>query len=127
MYRILLIEDDPIIQSALQEVLRQEGFELLQAGDGARGLALAAAEKPDLVLLDIHLPDTTGFEVCRVLKSGGTTRHIPVVILSGQARETADRVSGLDLGADDYLLKPIASKVLVARIRALLRISAKPS
>jgi two-component system phosphate regulon response regulator PhoB len=127
MYRILAIEDDPIIQKVLVITLKAEGMETLVAPDGSTGIALALGERPDLVLLDIHLPDMSGFEVCRKLKESADTRHIPVIILSGEARETSHRIEGLDSGAEDYLLKPVSSRVLAARVRAILKIATRPT
>lgn len=126
MYRILIIEDDPSVQDVLGQLLVRDGLEVLSAGDGAGGVRLAIAENPDLILLDVNLPDMDGFEVCTRLKAEPRTRHIPVVILTAEAREVGQRVRGLESGADDYLFKPISGKVLVARILSILKVANKP-
>lgn len=126
MYRIMLVEDEPIVQQALSEALRLAGFEVLIRPDGRSALQSASQDKPDLVLLDINLPDMSGFDICRSLKADPDCRHIPVLILTGQARETAQRVEGLELGAEDYLFKPISPRLLVSRIRSLLKLTSKP-
>lgn len=123
MFRILLIEDDALLQRMLQDLLKREGFETLTAGDGRTGTAKAAALKPDLVLLDVNLPDQDGFFVCTALKADPATRRIPVVMLTAEAQSLASRVKGLELGADDYLFKPISPAVLVSRIKSLLKSS----
>jgi DNA-binding response OmpR family regulator len=127
MYRILVIEDDVIMQSILRDTIKPEGFEFLLGSTGQAGLDTARKEKPDMILLDINLPDMSGMEVCRNLKSDVTTRHIPVMMLTGQAWEVSNRVQGLDLGAEDYMLKPISPRVLVTRIRAILKAATKPT
>ena len=90
----------------------------LLSRNGAGALAIAIAEKPDLIILDINLPDMNGMDVCRALKAEAKTRHIPVVMLTGEAREVVNRVEGLDIGAEDYLFKPISP---VCSYRALNR------
>lgn len=127
MYRILLIEDDTLVQRALRDVMRPEGFEVLAAGDAAAGLAMAASDKPDLIVLDVNLPDRSGIEACGDLKASPATRHIPVIVMTGEAREVSMKVAGLEAGAEDYLMKPVAPSVLVARIRALLKTATRPS
>lgn len=126
MHRLLAIDDDPMMQQILTATLQAEGFELLLSSDGRSGLAAAAAQKPDLVVLDVNLPDMTGMEVCRALKSGPATKHIPVIMLTGEAREVGNRVEGLDLGAEDYLFKPISPRLLVSRIKSLLKLTSRP-
>ncbi len=126
MYRILIIEDDPIMQKVLRDTLKPEGYEVVICGDGASGLLSAAKDKPDLILLDVNLPDTNGMDVCRTLKADELHKHIPVIMMTGEAREVAQRVEGLDLGAEEYLLKPISPRVLAARVRAILKIATKP-
>ncbi|MFA5139267.1 MAG: response regulator transcription factor [Elusimicrobiota bacterium] len=122
-----MIEDDPLVQRALRDVMRPEGFEVFLAGDAATGLSMAASDKPDLIVLDVNLPDRNGIEVCGELKSSPTTRHIPVVVMTGEAREVSMKVRGLEAGAEDYLLKPVSPAVLVSRIRALLKTATRPS
>lgn len=117
MNRLLLIEDDEAIRIALGLVLEDEGYEVVQAATGAAGLAAFAEREPDLVLLDLRLPDISGFEVCRALR---TRSIVPIIIVTAQA-DTHDLVAGLEAGADDYLTKPVVAKELAARIRAALR------
>ncbi|GAC1657186.1 MAG: response regulator transcription factor [Candidatus Dormibacteraceae bacterium] len=115
--RILIVDDDPRIVAALRRALVYEGYDVDTAGDGADGLRQARLAAPDLVVLDVMMPGLDGFEVARRLRAGGD-----VGILMLTARDsTADRVQGLDSGADDYLVKPFSYEELLARVRALLR------
>ncbi|HAH07858.1 MAG TPA: hypothetical protein DCM05_15265 [Elusimicrobia bacterium] len=127
MYRILAVEDDTIMQKTLRDIIRPEGFEFFLSPTGKEGIDAALKDKPDLILLDIHLPDMNGMDVCRAIKTDARTKHIPVVMLTGQAWEVNQRVQGLECGAEDYLLKPISPRVLVSRIRAILRAATKPT
>src|SRR6476646_5342122 len=115
--RVLIVEDDADIADVLRRSLRHEGYQVLTSGDGIDALDVAAGFVPDLVVLDLGLPGLDGLEVCRRLRSAG---DVPILMLTARA-ETADRVTGLDSGADDYLVKPFERKELLARIRALLR------
>ena len=124
--RILVVEDDPKVLSALTRGLALEGYEVDSAEDGPGALALAAARPPDVAVLDVMLPGMSGLEVCDRLRRDGV-RVAPFPILFLTARDSVqDRVAGLDRGADDYLVKPFAFDELVARLRALLR-RAKPA
>jgi DNA-binding response OmpR family regulator len=115
---IVVVEDDPNIADLVELYLRRDGFRVLQAADGARGLELVAQERPRLVVLDIGLPgELDGFEVCRRIRASSTT---PVIVLSARDAEL-DRVLGLELGADDYVTKPFSPRELAARVRAVLR------
>lgn len=116
--RILVVEDDLSILTGLSMNLRYEGYEVLQAQDGRKGLQKVIDERPDLIVLDVMLPEMNGFEVLEELKKRGNT--IPIVVLSAKGVET-DRVMGLNLGADDYVVKPFGLQELLARIRAVLR------
>lgn len=116
--RILVVEDDLSILTGLSMNLRFEGYEVLQAQDGRTGLQKVLDEAPDLLVLDIMLPEMNGFEVLEELKKRGSL--VPVVVLSAKGVET-DRVMGLNLGADDYVAKPFGLQELLARIRAVLR------
>lgn len=120
--RILVVEDDLSILTGLSMSLRFEGFEVLQAQDGRTGLQKAVDERPDLIILDVMLPQMNGFEVLEELGKRGNT--IPVVVLSAKGVET-DRVMGLNLGADDYVVKPFGLQELLARVRAVLRRKAR--
>jgi len=116
--RILVIEDDLSILTGLSMNLKFEGYEVLQAQDGRTGLQRALDERPDLLVLDIMLPQMNGYEVIRELRQRG--RDIPVVMLSARGMEH-DKILGLELGADDYVVKPFALHELLARIKAVLR------
>jgi two-component system, OmpR family, response regulator RegX3 len=113
---ILLVEDETSITEPLAEALRSEGFDTEVAGTVAQALELARRD-PDLVLLDVMLPDGSGFEVCRELRKSS---QVPIIMLTARGEE-ADRVVGLELGADDYVVKPFGAREVVARIRAVLR------
>ena len=115
--RVLVVEDDADIADVLRRSLRNEGYEVRTSGDGVEALDVAAGFFPDLVVLDLGLPRLDGVEVCRRLREEG---DVPILMLTARA-ETEDRVTGLDSGADDYLVKPFERQELLARIRALLR------
>lgn len=114
---LLFIEDDDAIRVALKLALEDEGYEVREAHDGTAGLAAFAESEPDLVLLDLRLPDISGFEVCRSLRANSI---VPIIIVTAQT-DTYDLVAGLEAGADDYVMKPVVPKELAARIRASLR------
>jgi two-component system response regulator MprA len=116
--RILVVDDEPAVQNALSRALALERYEVAQAGDGSQALEELSAGTYDAVILDIAMPKVDGLEVCRRLREGGD--RTPVLILTARA-EVDDRVAGLDVGADDYLVKPFALRELSARLRALLR------
>jgi two-component system, OmpR family, catabolic regulation response regulator CreB len=119
--RILIVEDEPGIADTLQYALRTEGFEPVWCGTGEEALASARAEPPALVILDVGLPDTSGFEVFKRLRA---VSDVPVVFLTARSDEI-DRVVGLELGADDYIAKPFSPRELVARVRGILRRATK--
>jgi len=116
--RVLIVEDDPAILSGLADNLRFESHDVLTATDGETGYRLTREQHPDVVVLDLMLPRMSGYEVCRKLRAEGV--QTPIVMLTARGEE-ADRVLGLDLGADDYLTKPFSIRELLARIRAVLR------
>jgi len=117
---ILVVEDEDALATLLDYNLMKEGFRVERAADGEEALLRVAEEPPDLVVLDWMLPKVSGVEVCRQLRAGAETRRTPVLMLTARGEE-ADKVRGLDTGADDYVVKPFAMSELVARIRALLR------
>lgn len=117
MNSLLFIEDDDHIRLALRLVLEDEGYRVREAADGRSGLAAFHAEEPDLVLLDLRLPDISGFDVCRALRAMSI---VPIIMVTAQT-DTQDMVTGLEAGADDYVTKPVVPKELAARIRAHLR------
>ncbi len=116
--RILIIEDEEPLRVAVADSLRDEGYRVLVAADGAHGLRTAIDQTPDLVLLDVMLPKLDGFALCQELRRLG--HHMPVLMLTAKGL-VDDRVTGLDAGADDYLVKPFSLAELHARIRALIR------
>jgi DNA-binding response OmpR family regulator len=115
--RVLVIEDDADLREMLKLLLEDEEFTVIEADSGEQGLRVAASDPVDLILLDLKLPDISGFEVCRQLRSRS---DIPIIVVTAQV-DSFDMVAGLTAGADDYVTKPFVGKVLVARIRALLR------
>jgi DNA-binding response OmpR family regulator len=117
MQRILFIEDDHHIRAALKLALEDEGYEIIEAADGLKGLSAFDSTSVDLVLLDLRLPDLSGFEVCRLLRAKSL---VPIIIVTAQT-DTHDLVAGLEAGADDYVTKPVVAKELAARISAALR------
>ena len=118
--QILIVEDEADIRELLRFNLEREGFSVLEAADGNEGLKLARQHMPDLMLLDVMLPGLDGFEVCRRLGAQSETANIPVLMLTARGEEM-DRVVGLSLGADDYVVKPFSVRELMLRIRAVLR------
>jgi len=118
MKRILVVEDDSAIAFGLQVDLRSEGYDVEITSDGERALQLARRENFDLILLDVMLPRKDGFEVCRELRLGGT--KTPIIMLTAKVQE-AEKVMGLELGADDYVTKPFSPRELRARVKAALR------
>jgi two-component system response regulator MprA len=116
--RVLVIEDDQSVRDALRRALMLGGWEVIEATDGSGGLYKALDEMPDVIVLDVGLPDIDGLQVCRTLRDGGN--RTPVLMLTARV-EVPDRIAGLDAGADDYLLKPYDVGELQARLRALVR------
>ncbi|MGH8905516.1 MAG: response regulator [Egibacteraceae bacterium] len=117
MPKILVVEDEPSIVDALEYGLGAEGFEVVAARDGEASLLLFSRERPDLVLLDLMLPDLPGTEICKRIRASSS---VPIIILTARDTEV-DKVVGLELGADDYVTKPFSMRELVARVRAVLR------
>lgn len=115
--RVLIIEDDPNTSNLVRLYLEREAFDVLTAADGDSGLALAKQHAPDLVILDLMLPHLDGWEICRRLRQQS---DVPVIMLTARGEEI-DRVAGLTLGADDYVVKPFSPRELVARVKAVLR------
>ena len=115
--RILLVEDDPVFRSVLEDNLIFEGYRVDAVADGNAALTHVRSSKPDLIVLDLTLPDWDGLELCPLLHQGG---KVPIIILSSRGQKQ-DKIKGLDLGADDYITKPTDLEELIARIRAVLR------
>ena len=120
---VLVVEDEPNLLTALKYTLEQEGYDTLTATNGDSGLNIARVREPDLVILDVMLPRLDGFEVCRILRSESS---VPILMLTARGEE-ADRVVGLELGADDYVTKPFSMRELLARVRNMLRRSSPPT
>jgi DNA-binding response OmpR family regulator len=116
--KVLLAEDDALTRRGLAEVLLAEGYQVVEAADGAQALRAFESEAPDFVCLDIMMPALDGYEVCRRIRARGST--VPVVFISAKGEEI-DRVVGLELGADDFITKPFGVREVVARIRAVTR------
>ena len=116
--RVLIVEDETNIVDIIRFNLNREGYDVLEAYDGEAGLALARAEKPDLILLDVMMPKMMGFDVCKALRDEGD--NVPVIILTAREEEE-DKVLGLEIGADDYITKPFSMRELIARVRANIR------
>lgn len=118
--KILVVEDEPDIRKLVNYNLAQERFRVLEAEDGEQALKIIQRDKPDLVILDLMLPGLSGMELCKILRERSETEKLPVLMLTAKAGE-ADRIIGLEMGADDYLAKPFSPRELVARVRAILR------
>ena len=116
--RVVVVEDDLDILELITYNLEREGYEVIGTTTGEDGVEAARSRKPDLILLDLMLPGIDGLEVCRRLKADPDTAHIPVVMVTAKGEET-DIVTGFELGADDYVIKPFSPRVLIARIRAV--------
>jgi len=116
--RILIIEDEAVIRKAIRMACEKEGYEVVEAENGSEGLYLSESSRPDLILLDVMLPDISGFDVCREVRKSGSA--VPIIILSAKTDEI-DIVVGLEIGTDDYITKPFRARELLARIAAHLR------
>jgi DNA-binding response OmpR family regulator len=114
---VLVVDDEPIVRDVVVRFLRREGYRTLEAGDGDTALALVETESPDLVVLDLMLPGTDGMSVCRRIRARS---ELPVIMLTARTEE-ADRIVGLELGADDYVTKPFSPRELAARVKTVLR------
>ena len=116
--KILVIDDEPAFVRLVNQTLTHKGYEVLTAGDGQEALRLVFANKPDLVLLDVVMPKMDGWQTCSRIRE---VTDVPIVMLTGKQKSEADIVRGLDYGADDYLIKPVGSRELAARVKAILR------
>lgn len=118
--RIFLIEDEPDLVKIATDLLEEEGFSVQSTGHPDAGLKKIKANPPDLLLLDVRLPDKDGFQVCQELKSDPKTKHVPIIMVSVRSEE-ADVVTGLEMGAEDYIVKPYRKRELQARVKSVLR------
>ncbi|HEY8656873.1 MAG TPA: response regulator transcription factor [Candidatus Limnocylindria bacterium] len=123
MKTILVVDDEPKIVALARDYLEHAGFAVVSASDGSEALTRARSDRPDLIVLDLGLPKLDGLDVVRALRTGGA---VPIVILTGRSDES-DKLVGLELGADDYVTKPFSPKELVARVRAVLRRTERPT
>lgn len=124
--KILIVDDEPDILEFLKYNLKREGYDVVTAPDGKQALTVAAAEKPDLIILDIMMPEMDGVEACNRLRSIKEFQHTPIAFLTARD-EDFSQIAALDSGGDDYITKPIKPRVLISRIQALLRRSGRPS
>jgi len=115
--KILIVEDDSNLLATLKYNLNKENFSIVTAADGAKALEVARSEKPDLIILDLMLPELSGYEVCRILRKD---MMVPILMLTAKTEEV-DKIVGLEIGADDYMTKPFSMRELLARVRAMLR------
>mgnify|MGYP001586258165 CR=1 FL=1 len=122
--RILLVDDDPDILDVLEISLSEENYEILKAMDGEEAIRIIKSKPLDLVLLDYAMPKMNGRQVCMEVKKDILLRHLPIIMVTGKG-EVSDKVGGIDAGADDYIVKPFEPKELLARIRMILRRTAR--
>lgn len=122
---VLIIEDEEDIRELVAYNLQRDKFNIIEAGSGEEGLQMAQQSKPDLILLDLMLPGRDGLDVCRQLKRNEQTQNIPVIMITAKGEES-DIVTGLEMGSEDYIVKPFSPKVLCARVKAVLRRHASP-
>jgi two-component system phosphate regulon response regulator PhoB len=120
MERVLIVDDDPDIQHLVSYNLSQAGFDIVTATTGRKALETVQTHPPDLIILDLMLPDVDGVEVCRMLRQRESSRRIPIVMLTARSEEI-DRVIGFELGADDYVMKPFSPRELVLRVKSIFR------
>jgi DNA-binding response OmpR family regulator len=120
MAKVLIVEDEETLARTLAEKLRSDGFTVITAADGEEGLEKIREERPDLIVLDIMLPKLDGLSLCRIIRRDTATAHIPIIMLTARGTEV-DKIVGLESGADDYVVKPLALGEFLARVRAVMR------
>jgi len=125
MYKILVVDDDPIMLKVLGSMFRSVKYEVTSSTTGGDALLAAQKELPDLVLMDINLPDGSGLDFCKQLKTNPRLKHIPVILITGDATSVENRVAGMENGADDYVLKPFLTDELLARAAGIIKRSLK--
>ncbi|MDG2494992.1 MAG: response regulator, partial [Alphaproteobacteria bacterium] len=118
--KVLIVDDEPAQLELLRYNLETAGFEVSQAENGAEAILMATEGAPDLLVMDWMMPEASGIDVCRILRSRAETKALPIILLSARGEES-DRTLGLDIGADDYITKPFSPRELVSRVKALLR------
>lgn len=126
-YKVLVVEDSEDERVVLRERLQREGFTVLESGSAEEGLVAAVDSRPDIVLSDVALPAGDGFSLCRNLRGDRRTAHLPIILISGSKTRVEEQIEGMELGADDYLIKPYEPRMLLARLRTVLRRYAAPS
>lgn len=119
--RILIVEDDFSVRGMYSQLFRSHGYEVFEESDGASGLQKILSLRPDLIIMDLQLPGLMGTDLCAKVKSDPRIKDIPVIMLTGVLKGTNDKVQGLGVGADDYIIKPCDLTILVARVQALLK------
>ena len=122
--RILVVDDDPDILDVMQITLSEENYEIFKASDGEEALKIIRSKPLDLVLLDYNMPKMNGWQVCKEVKKDILLRHLPIIMVTGKG-EVSDKIGGINAGADDYVVKPFEPKELLARIRMILRRTAR--
>lgn len=125
MYKMLVIDDDHIMSSILSRIFTAEKYEVKNANTAEDGYKTCLKELPDIIILDVNLPDGTGLDLCRRMKENPRIKHIPVILLTGDATSIDNKVQGLENGAEDYVLKPFITDELVARVSGILKRSFK--
>lgn len=118
--RVLIVEDDFALRSMLALLMQSLGYEVFQEENGGTAVQKVLDLRPDLILLDVNLPGMKGTEICGKVKSDARVKDIPILMMTGEFRETEDKVKGFGLGADDYIVKPVDISILIARVRAIL-------
>ena len=121
MYTILVIDDNPTIRKVLTNILKTEKYKVLTSVHAAEGVTAAVRERPDLILLDVVLPDENGIDVCARLKSMPETKHIPVILMTGEAIDVDNKIEGIEGGAEDYITKPFMPEEVLARVKGILK------
>jgi len=119
--KVLVIDDDKLVRESIHSVLKDAGYSVFLSSCAGDGIKKAQRTSPDMILLDMVLPEMSGIDVCRMLKQNAGTRHIPVIMMTGKKKDETDVVTGLETGADDYIFKPFGCKELLGRVKALLR------
>ena len=125
--RVLVVDDDSDHREMLRAMLELKGFSVLEAGDAAQALLAAAKSRPDLILSDVAMPRMSGLALCRKLKKDPRTRGVPVILMSGERRDEREQAEGIELGADDYLIKPFTPRLLLAKLSSVQRRFAAPA